>query len=283
MIFYRILLFILGRSLFLRWKYYYRTGRRLNLRRPERFSEKLQWLKLNHRVPQMTEMADKILAKQYVAKRIGEAHIIKLLKIVESPQKLRWENMPDPPFVLKTNHDSGGVRVILDKSDFNSTELQQIYRRKMQSFYYGNLEWEYKNIQPAIFAEEHLQANTNGSLLQDYKVHCFNGMSRFIQTISDRESEVKENWFDTDWNELDIFYFSNKKAQVDKPSTLKEMLKLSEDLAKDFPYIRIDWYNLDGKIYFGEFTFRPYGGFMKWNKDVVDVELGKLITLPNQG
>jgi len=163
MTFYKALVIILGESRFLRWKYYYRRGRRLNLRKPERFSEKLQWLKLNHRLPEMTQMADKILAKQYVAERIGEAHNIKLLEIVESPQELQWDNMPAPPFVLKTNHDSGGVRVIRDKSDFNARELQQFYQRKMKSFYYVNLEWEYKNIQPAIFAEEHLQSDNKAN------------------------------------------------------------------------------------------------------------------------
>ena len=281
MTFYKALVIILRESRFLRWKYYYRTGRRLNLRKPERFSEKLQWLKLNHRLPVMTQMVDKILAKQYVEERLGEAHVIKLLKIVESPQELQWDNMPAPPFVIKTNHDSGGVRVIRDKSDFNARELQQFYQRKMKSFYYGNLEWEYKNIQPAIFAEEHLQSDNKANLLQDFKVHCFNGKPRFIQTISDRESSAKENWFDTKWNELDMHYFSTTKAIVEQPATLSEMLVLSEKLAGAFPYMRIDWYNHQGRVYFGEFTFRPYGGFMNWNKDEVDFELGHLIKLPS--
>ncbi|MHA7865533.1 ATP-grasp fold amidoligase family protein [Flagellimonas marinaquae] len=281
MMFYKLLVFILGESSFLRWKYYYRTGRRLNLRKPERFSEKLQWLKLNHRLPEMTQMADKILAKQYVSERIGEPHVIKLLKVFELPQELQWDDMPPPPFVLKTNHDSGGVRVIRDKSDFNVQELQRFFEQKMHSFYHVNLEWEYKNIQPAIFAEEHLQGANRANLLQDFKVHCFNGKPRFIQTISDRESGAKENWFDTEWNALDMCYFSTNKAKVKQPATLGEMLVLSEKLAGKFPYIRIDWYNCQGRVYFGEFTFRPYGGFMNWNKEEVDFELGRLIKLPN--
>lgn len=278
--YYKYLVKILGEEKYLKAKYKFRTGKSLNLNDPKTFSEKLQWLKLYHRIPEMTLMADKILVKEFVSKRIGPEYVIELLKIYNSFHDLNLEDLPPTPFVIKTNHDSGGVKVILKKEDIDLKDLKEKFTRKNKNFYYINLEWEYLNINPKIFIEKHIKVDNN-VLLQDFKVHCFNGNPQFIQTISDRRRGVKENWFNTSWEQQDMSYFSTDKARVDKPNVLDEMLKVSAQLAENLPYVRIDFYNNNGKLLFGEFTFRPYGGFMKWNREEIDYELGEMLYLGN--
>lgn len=276
---YRILLTILGERLFLKAKYYYRVRKKLNLNDPVTFSEKLQWLKLHERLPLMTLLADKIECKEWVSNTIGSEYVISLLKVFNSPKDINMESIPAIPFVLKASHDSGGVKVIGSEEHFDEEEIQQYYQGRMDSFYYLNLEWEYKNIAPRVFAEELLSDDNKGLMLRDYKVHCFNGQPKFIQTISDREEQVKENWFNTDWELQDMWYFSSHKADLDRPQCLEEILELSQKLAQPFTYVRIDFYRTGEQIIFGEFTFRPYGGFMVWNREEVDRELGELLQL----
>ena len=276
---YRVLLALFGERLFLRAKYYYRVRRRLHLAKPITFSEKLQWLKLNEKLPVMTVLADKIECKEWVSNSIGSEYVIPLLKVFNSPNEISLESIPTIPFVLKASHDSGGVKVIGSEAHFDQKEIQQYYQGRMASFYYLNLEWEYKNIAPRVFAEELLVDDNKGLMLRDYKVHCFNGQPRFIQTISDREEIVKENWFNTDWELQDMWYFSPHKADLDRPQCLEELLDLSQKLARPFNYVRVDFYWTGGQVFFGEFTFRPYGGFMVWNREEVDNELGELLKL----
>lgn len=275
----KALVLTLGEARFLELKYRRNTGHPLRLRNPERFSEKLQWLKLNHRVPLMNRMSDKIAVKSYVAEKIGEQYVIPLVRVFEKPDDLGKEPLPGYPVVLKTNHDSGGVKILYSEEEWRSPDLIPSYRQKLKSFYYYQLEWEYKNITPKVFAEEHIRFEEGKNLLQDFKIHCFHGIPRLIQTITDRESEVKENWFDTDWNEQDMYYFSAKKASVSRPSNLDILLELAEELAGEMPYVRVDFYTNGQKVLFGEFTFRPFGGFMVWNRDDVDYELGRMIRL----
>lgn len=279
MILYRILLTILGERFFLKAKYYYRVRKKLNLNNPVTFSEKLQWLKLHERLPLMTLLADKIECKEWVSNTIGSEYVIPLLKVFNSPKDINLESIPAISFVLKANHDSGGVKVIESVEQFDRRAIQQYYQGRMASFYYPNLEWEYKNIYPRVFAEELFSDDNKGLMLRDYKVHCFNGQPKFIQTISDREEQAKENWFNTDWEPQDMWYFSSHKADLNRPQCLEEILKLSQKLAHPFTYVRIDFYWTGRQIFFGEFTFRPYGGFMVWNREGVDRELGELLQL----
>lgn len=277
--FYRILLIILGEKLFLNAKYYFRVRKKLNLNNPVTFSEKLQWLKLHERLPLMTLLADKIECKEWVINTIGSEYVIPLLKVFNSPKDINLESIPDIPFVLKASHDSGGVKVIGSAEHFDQEAIQYYYQGRMTSFYYLNLEWEYKNITPRVFAEELLSDDNKGLMLRDYKVHCFNGQPKFIQVISDRELKVKENWFNTDWELQDMWYFSSHKADLNRPQCLEEILELSRKLAQPFNYVRIDFYWTGEQVFFGEFTFRPFGGFMIWNREEVDKELGELLKL----
>ena len=167
------------------------------------------------------------------------------------------------------------------ESDFKPDVIRQQLARKMNiNFYYANLEWEYKNIKPRILIEPLLSDSSGNTMLNDYKIHCFNGKALFIQTIFDRMNTVKEDWFDRDWQAQPFWYFSSRRREVPRPACLDQMLEIAEALAVDFTYVRVDLYEINGRVYFGEFTFRPYGGFMKWNDKKWDSYLGDLLQLP---
>ena len=215
---------LLGEKNYLRFKFFYHTGRRLNLKYPRTFTEKIQWLKLYHRDPIMTVMCDKVLAKNFVAESIGEQYVIDLITVFDSIDEISLESLPKAPFVLKMNHDSSSTRVFLTDGDIDITIIRSFLREKWRNYFYNGIEWEYKNIVPKILIEKHIKSGDN-ILLQDFKVHCFHGSPLFVQTISDREFDLKENWYTTSWEPLDFSYFSNKKASVERPVILEEMLE----------------------------------------------------------
>jgi hypothetical protein len=278
-----LFLIIFGEKWYLRIKYRLKLGRKLNLNNPQLFTEKLQWLKLHERSDLIVICADKIKAKEYVGRIIGFNHIIPVLRIFDNINQISHSNLPDSPFVIKTNHDSGGVLIFDFKCDIDFNKIKKILSRKMRrNFYFMHLEWEYKNINPKIFIEKKLIDESKNFMLNDFKIHCFNGKPMFIQTIFDRAEGVKEGWYDVNWKKLEMFYFSLNTNLIERPTSLAEMLDFSEKLAKPFSYVRIDFYSINNLVLFGEFTFRPYGGFMKWNNPEWDIQLGKLLKLDGQ-
>ena len=257
------LLKILGPNRYLQLKYLYRTGKKLDLANPKRFTEKLQYLKLHDRRHIYTQYADKISVKQEVEKLIGKEYIIPTLKVLSDSDQLMAENLPEQPIIVKTNHDSGNARVIVDKSQYDFSELAiHINKKLKRNFYYGNLEWEYKKIPPKILIEPLMSDGSGNELLNDYKFHCFHGKPLFVQTIQDRSEGVKETWYNADWEYKEMWYYAAEHKIINRPDKLKEMLDLAEQLAQPFPYVRIDLYATPDQVYFGECTFRPYGGFM---------------------
>jgi len=271
---------IIGEKQFLRIRYRQRTGENLNLKNPVAFTEKIQYLKLYDRRPIYTECADKIAVKNRVRRILGEQYVIPTLEVFTDSEKLQLENFPDSPVIVKTNHDSGGAKVVFDKKKYDFQTLRRHVNRKLhRNFYYGNLEWEYKNIEPKILVEPLMSDESGNSLLNDYKIHCFHGKPKYIQTILDRSEGVKETWYDIDWNVLNMWYYSSEHRIIEKPKSLNKMLQISGTLSEPFPYVRIDLYDTPNQIYFGEYTFRPYGGFMKWNDKRWDYHLGQLIDL----
>ena len=278
---FRFLLALIGERAYLRLRYRQRLGFYPNLNDPMLFTEKLQWLKLNEKSSQLTACADKIEVKKIVADRIGIQYVIPAISILNTPDELDKQAIPEYPVIIKTSHDSGGVIVVKKESDFKPDVIRQQLARKMNiNFYYANLEWEYKNIKPRILIEPLLSDSSGNTMLNDYKIHCFNGKALFIQTIFDRMNTVKEDWFDRDWQAQPFWYFSSRRREVPRPACLDQMLEIAEALAVDFTYVRVDLYEINGRVYFGEFTFRPYGGFMKWNDKKWDSYLGDLLQLP---
>lgn len=254
----------------------------VDLEVPKLFTEKIQWLKLNDRRDLYTLCADKYLVRNYVEEKIGSKYLIPLIFTTENYKDINQDELPDYSVIVKTTHDSGGTFIIQDKKTFDFKRLQKkLVQRLKNNFYYVNREWEYKNIKPRIIVEKLLKDNSGNKQLNDYKIYCFHGKPMFIQTIFDRGVETKEDWYDIDWNLLDVYYFSPIKKHVEKPQVLEELLSVAEKLSQEFPYVRVDLYVANNQIYFGELTFRPYGGFMKFVPESFDIELGNYLNLEN--
>lgn len=266
----------------IKMKYKEYLSRDVNLENPKLFTEKIQWLKLNDRNNLYTKCADKYLVRGYIKEKIGQEYLIPLIFMTEDYSEINQRKLPNYPVIIKTTHDSGGTFIIQDKTTFDFKSLRkELAKRLKQNFYLLNREWEYKNIKPRIIVEKLLQDDSGNDQLNDYKIYCFHGKPMYIQTIFDRGIETKEDWYDTNWNLLDVYYFSPIKKHVEKPKLLKELLNIAEKLSQDFPYVRVDLYVSSNKIYFGELTFRPYGGFMKFVPESFDAELGHYLNLDN--
>lgn len=267
---------------FLRYRFRIVMGKRLDLKNPTSYNEKLQWLKLYDRNPLYTKLVDKVAVKDYVASIIGNEYIIPTLKVYKSPEEVRIEDLPER-FVLKTNHDgdSLGVFVCKDKKNFDFNKAISILSKNLQhNYYYTGREWPYKNVNPVIFAEEYKEDEFGE--LRDYKFFCFNGVVKALFVATDRSvGHVKFDYFDRDFNHLD-FTQSHPMSNVTlkKPDNFEKMIELAERLSKGLPHVRIDLYNCNGRIYFGEMTFYHYGGMIKFHPEEWDYKFGSWLQLP---
>lgn len=255
----------------------------INFDPPVTFNEKMQWLKLYNKNPLYMEMADKYLVKKYVSEKIGDKHIAKLLAVWDSVDEIDLTNLPNE-FVLKTTHDCGGVVVCKDKSTFNFKKAKKFLAKHMKrEYFYHCREWPYKNIKPRIIAEEFLKDQKN-EVLPVYKILCFNGIPKIIQTIqNDKKENETIDYFDTNWNLLELKQnYPNSPKPLERPEKLSEMLELSEKLAVETNFIRIDWYSVNGDIYFSEFTFFSDAGFAPFHPEEWDKTLGDWIDLPRK-
>ena len=276
----RRLYFIFPDRLYLKICFYLEMGRRLDLKSPKTMNEKLQWLKLYNRKPEYTTMVDKILVKEYVANLIGEEYIVPLLGVWNSPNEIDFDSLPDK-FVLKTNHSGGntGVVIVKDKAKINRSEVIKLLCTSLKSDIYKRYrEWPYKNVQKKVFAEAYL-----GDDLADYKFSCFDGYVDSVMICIDRQvGEPKFYFFDSNWT-LKRYNKRGLAAPSDftlpKPDGLETMFDLASKLSRNIPYSRIDFYNINGKIYFGEITFFPASGFDANLLIETDLHFGNLINL----
>ncbi len=270
----------------LKIQYWIKMGRRLNLKNPKRFTEKLQWLKLYDRKPEYTKMVDKITAKDYVANIIGGQYIIPTLGTWHHFDEIDFSTLPEK-FVLKTNHGGGGSAVIIckDKSKFNKARAKGILEHSLKHSVYPNLrEWPYKNVKPMILAEQLLESKGSTGI-NDYKFYCFNGVPKVLMVASNRFTTHNFNYFDMDFNPLPLRSVDGDPidcALIEKPTAFEEMKTVVRKLSKDLAHIRVDMYEISGKVYFGELTFYDSSGFDNLNSDSVDLEWGSWITLPQQ-
>ncbi len=259
-----------------------------NLHNPVLFTEKIQWLKLNYRNQLYPICADKYRVRNYVADKIGKGYLIPLLFVSGNPKEFLDAQLPDN-FIIKTNHTSGYNLIVKDgyieyldkKIPYDSYKVYKILKEWLRTnVYYINREWEYKNIPPKYLIEKLLSDESGNEVLNDYKIHCFHGKPLYIQTIFDRKENVKENWFDTKWNSLNLYYFSKQRKNIPKPTNLERMIEIASILSNDFIYVRVDLYSVRNKIYFGELTFHPYSGVMNFSPKYWDKKLGDLIEIP---
>lgn len=259
-------------------------GIKPDLKHPMKFSEKIQWLKLHDHNPIYTTMVDKLAVKGLVSERLGEEYVIPVIGEWDSPEQIKWESLPNQ-FVLKTNHDGGGNGIVIckDKSELSiSKAMQELNHSYNRSSYLVGREWPYKNVRKRVFAETFVN-DSNGEL-RDYKFFCFNGKVKCFKIDYNRQVYHQANYYDSQCHLLpygEAVCPPNFEADIHIPENIQEMIALAEKLAKDIPFVRIDLYNVDGRIYFGEITFYPAGGMSKWVGEVdVDVLWGEWLRLP---
>lgn len=257
-----------------------------NLKNPQTFNEKLQWLKLYDRNPLYTTLVDKYAVRQYIAEKIGEEYLIPLVGGPwKNAEEIDFDALPEQ-FVLKCNHDSGGVIVCKDKSRLDVEAAKALLNKRLNiNFYYASREWPYKNVEPCIIAEKYM-VDESGEDLRDYKWHCFNGVPRFLLIATDRTAAdvpTKYTFFDMDYSMLP-FYRGGPHADksIPKPGTFDKMKQLAELLSADFPHLRVDMYDINGKVYFGELTLYPGSGKMPFDPPVWDETIGGWLTLPRK-
>lgn len=255
-------------------------GYPLNIDNPQTFNEKLQWLKLNDRNPEYTKMVDKYEAKKYVASIIGEEYVIPTIGIYENVEDINFDSLPDQ-FVLKCTHDSGGVVVCKDKSKLDLDACKRKLKKGLKAnFYYQNREWPYKNVKPQIIAEQYIEDETGE--LRDYKLMCFDGKVKCSFTVQNRfkSGGIKVNFYDRNWIKLPFSrHYPNSEDDLPMPTNYELMIRLAEKLSKNLRFARIDLYNVNGKIYFGEITFYPGSGWEEFTPFEWDKKLGDFINI----
>lgn len=258
--------------------------KKLNLEEPCTFNEKMQWLKLYDRKSIYTLLVDKVKVKDYVADKIGSEYVIPTLGVWDKPEDIQFEKLPKR-FVLKCNHNSGlGMYICNDRTLINEKRVKRNLRKGLkQDYYLSSREWPYKDVPRKIIAEENIAIGTEE--LKDYKFMCFNGRVKCSFVCSDRFSGdgLKVTFFDREWNVMPFERcYPKSNVQIAKPNNYDKMIELAEKLAKDIPFVRVDFYDLDDRIYFGELTFYPGSGFEEFRPEKWDWELGSWINLPNK-
>lgn len=263
-------------------KYQLYFGQKLDLQNPQTFNEKLQWLKLYNRKPEYTVMVDKYKVREYIAQELGEEYLIPLLGVWDNPDEIDFDALPNQ-FVLKCNHNSGlGMCICKDKSELDISKVKVELRKGLkQDYYLTGREWPYKDVPRKIIAEKYME-DVSGDL-KDYKFYCFNGEMKFVMINSDRNTSrpTRADYFDRDFNWLDFTWgYSHAEVYPKKPEQFEKMVAIVEKLAKGLPHIRVDLYDCNGKIYFGELTFFDGSGFDKIEPLEWDYKIGKLLKLP---
>ena len=258
-----------------------RMGKSLDLENPQTYSEKLQWLKLHDRNPEYTKMVDKYEAKEYVRKIIGDQYIIPTIGIYNSFDEINFDELPNQ-FVIKCTHDSGGLIIVKDKTKFDVKNAKKVINKCLKNnFFYAQREWPYKNVKPRIIIEEYME-DAKTSELRDYKFFCFDGVVKALFIASDRnsKSETKFDFFDEKFNHLNFTNgHPNALTQPEKPIQFELMIKLAEKLSHDIPHVRVDFYEVNGNVYFGEMTFYHWSGMTKFDPEEWDYKFGSWINL----
>ena len=267
--------------LFLKLKYFYFFKRRLNFKTPQTFNEKINWLKLYDRNPKYTNLVDKYEVKKYVASKIGNKYVISTLDVYERFDDIDFNKLPKQ-FVIKCTHDSGGLVICKDKKKLDTEKARQKIEKSLKNnYYYHAREWPYKNVKPRIIVEEYKEDKKDGEL-RDYKFFCFNGEPKFMFVATNRfgEGDTYFDFFDMDYKHMPFTQgHPNAPVMPKKPKNFEKMQKLAKRLSEDIPFVRVDFYDVNGEIFFGELTFSHFSGMMPIVPDEWDYKLGDLIAL----
>lgn len=267
----------------IKMQYRIKTGRRLNLKEPVLFTEKIQWYKLNYKNPILPSCVDKYEVRNYIKNKNLDNILNELYGVYENVNQIDFEKLPNQ-FVIKTTNGGGGLNVFIckNKKDFDYEEVKQkidkLLKRKNVD---GGREWPYRKIQPRIVIEKYIQHGNNEESLTDYKFYCFNGIPQYLLLINGREQKKKKSIYDINFNLLKYKYADYDRVTAKgKPQNYETMINIASILSSDFPFVRVDLYNCNGKIIFGELTFFPASGYLeKILPDEFDMELGKMFDI----
>lgn len=276
------------------WKYFLRKGRIINLRNPKLFTEKIQWLKIYDCTEIKTHLADKVLVREWVKEKIGEKYLKKVYGIYEKYEDIDFTKLPKE-YVIKTNHGCNMQLLVIEGGKPDKSQKERFNNfLKVNYAYKSGYEMQYKNIKPLIFTEEYIKnfhpLCQNSSDFSDYRpelfeylIFCFNGEPKLILFASGKRTDkICCTMFDTQWNNLHFNYGGYlHEAPVPMPKNFDKMLEIARILSKDFKFVRVDLHNVDGKIYFGEMTFTPASGYMKFKPLKYDRILGDMLDLKN--
>lgn len=267
----------------LKLQYRIKLNRKLNLKKPERFTEKMQWYKVNYRNPLMKKCVDKYDVREYVKGKGLADILVKLYGVYDSIADVDFASLPES-FILKSTDGGGGINVAIcnDKSKFDINNNKDAFNvgYKLTKKHPGR-EWAYVGLKHRIIVEELLINESNPDAgINDYKIFCCNGEPKCIVVDTDRYIGHKRNFYDTEWNDLKVTSDApGCDEEIQKPKNLERMLEIARILSEDFPFVRVDLYNVGGKIYFGELTFYPWSGYVQFEPDEFDVRLGNLLSI----
>lgn len=267
---------------YIKMQYKAYTGNKLNLKNPLTYTDKINYLKLNDKNPQYTQLVDKYAVKDYITQTIGEKYVIKTLGVWDKVEDIDWEVLPNQ-FVIKCTHDSGSTIVCKDKSNFDIRSAEKKLKSKMKyNLFWWSREWAYKEVKPRIMAEEYMEDSKTAEL-RDYKFFCSNGEAKALFIATERQKkgeEVKFDFFDMDFNHLPIKNgHPNALVPPSKPEKFDEMRELAGKLSVGFPQARVDFYEVDGQVYFGEITFYHHAGLVDFAPREWNVKFGEFIDL----
>lgn len=257
-------------------------GRNIDWKNPTTFNEKLQWLKIYDRNPLYTKLVDKYEVRKYIAEKIGEEHLIPCLGVWDRFEDIDFDKLPDQ-FVLKCTHDSGGLVLCRDKSNLDiEAARKKINASLKRNFYYVGREWPYKHVKPRIIAEKYM-VDESGYELKDYKWFSFDGATKAVLIAMDRQADVdtKFDFFDIEFQHLPFTHgHPNSDRIITRPQTFDEMRNLADKLSEGHPHVRVDFYDVNGKVYFGELTFFHHSGMVPFSPEQWDKTFGEWIELP---
>lgn len=269
-------------KIYLKIQYKNFIGIRLDLKNPKTFNEKLQWLKLYYHKPEFTMMVDKYEVRNYIKEKVGEEYLIPLLGVYDRYDDIDFDKLPNQ-FVLKPNHTSGNVFICKDKSKVDYKKLKiEVDSWMKREYYWVHREWPYKNVKPKIICDKYM-VDESGSELKDYKFMCFNGVVKcsFVCLNRNSKSGLNVDFYDMDWNPMSFErHYPNSGTIIPKPKNFDKMVEFAEKLSIDIPFVRVDFYESNGWLYFGELTFYPGSGFEGFNPESYDYLLGSWIKLP---
>lgn len=277
---------VFGDEAYLKVRYRLLMRKKLDLKKPITYSEKLQWLKLYNKKPEYTTIVDKYAVKDYVAKIIGEKYIIPTLGVWNNPDEIDWDSLPEK-FVLKTTHGGGGFGVVIckDKKSFDRNAAVNILKKNMKCDWRIQMEWPYKDVPHRVIAEKFIDPDPQTKDLPDYKFSCFDGdVTDVMVCIGRSTGNTKFYFFDRDWKLLPLNILGKDAPEgftLPKPACIDEMFEIASKLSKGLPYARVDLYATEGITYFGEITFYPQSGFDRNLLPETELFYGEKIILPN--